>query len=219
MRRLATLLLAALPAYASAVDFNFATGTNNTSLGPSITVGGVIARAFAGNLSTPADLWRRNQAGDHGLGVCSETNCATGGGDVNELDNNGVQELILLERPDGFLWSALFVSSLDGGGTGGSEEGQIRWGNSLAGLTGSYNFKFGDFGSSVEGNLFALAAFLAAFDTGAKYVLFTHPPGVGDNNDYLVWKGSLTQGIRVPEPGPLALLAAGVLVAAWRRRR
>lgn len=224
MYKTARLLLLALPATASALSFDFTllNGGAQGLLATSVSHNGVVASAFHTNLTTATNLWLRNVPNDHGLGVCSEgaTACNTGGGDVNELDNNGLQEMILLERPDAFHWTSLWVSSLDSGGTGGSEEGLIRWGDDLNNLTGSFQFGFGNFGGSVEGDLFAIAAFVAAFDPDAKYILFSHPGNVGDNNDYLVWKGALDEGeFDAPEPGTLALLGIAAFGLALRRRR
>jgi PEP-CTERM motif len=223
VRRLFTLVAMALPAAASAATFDFTTlGANNTLLPNTVVVGGVTARGFQTNLSTPAALWLRNQTNDHGLGVCSEgASCATGGGDVNELDNAGTPEFIVLERPNGTHWTQLWVSSLDNGGSGGSEEGMLVWGNSLAELaagTNSFLFGWPNFGASVEGNILALGAAFG-FDPNALYVMFTHPAGAGDNNDYLVWRGAYNEGrFLVPEPGTLALLGAALAFATLRRR-
>ena len=133
MRKLFTVMALALPAAASAATFDFTTlGANNTLLGGSVVVGGVTARAFQGDLNTGSKLWLRNEPNDHGLGVCSEGDaCGTGGGDVNELDNSGTLEFIVLERPDGTHWTQLWVSSLDSGGTGGSKEGRLVWATAL----------------------------------------------------------------------------------------
>ena len=220
-RLLGGLLSCGLPALASAIAFDFAPGANNTPIGPSLTVNGVTAEAFGGNLSTPSTLWRRNVPNDHGLGVCTETNatCTTGGGDVNELDNNGTLEFIVLTRPADTVWTSLWVSSLDGGGDGGSEEGRLVWGNSFAELaagTNFFDFAFGNFGALVEGDILTLAA-AAGFDGTALHVLFRHPVGVGTNNDYLVWRGVVEN--RVPEPATIALLGLGAALLGWRRRR
>jgi len=222
VRKLITLLALAVPAAASAATFDFTTlGANNTLLADTVVVNGVTARGFQSNLSTTAPLWLRNQPSDHGLGVCSEgASCATGGGDVNELDNAGTLEFIVLERPNGTHWTQLWVSSLDSGGSGGSEEGLLVWGNSFADLvagTNAFQFASGTF-PGVEGDILSLAA-ASGFDPDARYVLFTHPAGVGDNNDYLVWRGAYNEGrFLVPEPGTLALLGAAVALAALRRR-
>jgi hypothetical protein len=216
------LLALALPAAASAAVFDFTTlGANNTLLADTVVVNGVTARGFQSNLSTPAHLWLRNDTNDHGLGVCSEgASCARGGGDVNELDNHGTPEFIVLQRPDGTYWTQLWVSSLDSGGSGGSEEGLLVWGNSLVELmagTNAFQFASGTF-AGVEGDILSLAV-ASGFNPDALYVLFTHPAGVGDNNDYLVWRGAYNEGrFLVPEPGTLTLLGAAAALAALRRR-
>ena len=91
----------------------------------SATTGGVTATGYAKSTTTPfpyvlADLWLRNNPGDTGLGVCSEGSsaCASGGGDVNELSNEGQPELIELTLPSSSAWTSLWVSSLDSGGSG-----------------------------------------------------------------------------------------------------
>ena len=226
----AALLALAPVANAALVNFDFTTlngGANNTALANTETVNGVVAKGFVSNFATPAILWLRNQPNDHGLGVCSEGagTCSTGGGDVNELDNSGLGEAILLERPIGSIWKELWVSSLDGGGTGGSEEGRIFWGNDLTNWSSAV-FSFGDFGAAVEGNVLGLGA-LGLFDITAKYVLFAHPgalgtPESGTDNDYLVWKGQIETdaGTDVPLPAAAWLLLSGLagLFGVSRRR-
>jgi hypothetical protein len=222
MRKLFTGLALALPVAAGAATFDFTSlGANNTLLGNTVVVNGVTASGFANNFQTPTPLWLRNQTNDHGLGVCSEGQqaCATGGGDVNELDNANALEAILLERPVDTIWTSLWVSSLDSGGTGGSEEGTLAWGNSLAELLNPLNwlnFGYGAFGTAVEGDLLTLAS---AFDPTARYVLFFHGGVAGSDNDYLVWRGAYTNSLRVPEPGTLVLLGVGLAMFGLRRRR
>ena len=210
-------------------DFSTLSGGTVINLGTgATTIGPVTAEAF----SLKAGVWgadyliARNEPGDHGLGVCAEglANCSIGGtgdGDDNELSQLTVQEAIRLTATYGYSWTELWVSSLDSGGTGGSEEGRLYWGNDgdiLALLAGpSFVFKYPDFGAGiVEGDILGLAA-AAGFDPGARYVLFVPYGALGDNNDYLVYGAS---GVAVPEPATLALLGLGFAgFSAVRRRR
>ena len=206
---------------------NFANGTNDTLLGISETVGGITIYGGAWNGSSVhfANLWLRNQPNDHGLGVCSEGNraCSSGGGDVNELDNSGNYEGILLDKGAGSAnWASLWVSSLDSGGSNGHETGTLLWGNSLSDLLGNYfSFSYGDFGTSVEGDVLGLSQ-AGSFDPTARYVIFlagtpsciagAQTPGCnGTDNDYLVYGASLAS---VPEPPALGLFGLGVLLLA-----
>lgn len=178
---------------------NFGALTNNTSLGQNTTVNGIRADAFyinAGYQTTSTVLWERNVTGDHGLGVWSkgEGDPIAGGGDVNELSNQLNKEVIRLAKPDGEQWSSLWVSSLDGNGSGGAEVGTLYWSDTatpdLATLTTKFSFKYGDFGvGAVEGDLLTLRP--AGFDAKAKYVFFVAgPSSAGTNNDFLVWKAA-----------------------------
>ena len=222
MRNMFMLVGLVVPAAVSAATFDFtALGANNTLLANTVVQNGVTAYGYQTNLTTAANLWLRNQTNDHGLGVCATAeaaSCATGGGDVNELDNAGTLEFIVLQRPNGTFWTQLWVSSLDGGGTGGSEEGRLVWGNSIAELTAGTNFfDFLYVGGSVEKEILGGAG---SFDPNALYVMFTHAPGVGTNNDYLVWRGAYERsGQLVPEPGTLVLLSVAALSLLASRRR
>ncbi len=165
MRRVLVLLAAmALPLSALALPFDFtAVGSNNTNVGLSVTNGGVTADGFDLTAGTTAPLWLRNETNDHGLGVCSEgdTACKSGGGDVNELTNAADQEAIRLTRPVNTIWTSLWVSSLDNGGSNNAERGILLWSNSSSSFSfgNSFAFGFGDFpASAVEGDLLTLAA-------------------------------------------------------------
>lgn len=224
----ATSLVFSIPSHAAPVSFNFAGagGDLNTN---TLTVNGVTAESFYWNVSVwgAADLYQRNASNDHGLGVCSpsETECQggtgnAGGGDINELSNQEVYEVIRLDKGTNATWVELWASSLDS-----SEVGTLFWGNSSdidSLLSGGNMFSYDstDFGSGVEGDILALAA-ASGFDASAQYVLFT--PGsasfeTGDDNDYLVWKGAVNP---VPIPAAVWLFGSGLLglVSIARRKK
>jgi hypothetical protein len=180
--------------------------------------------------------------------VCSEgeSNCPdpatvtsyqSGGGDNNELSQLTNPEAILLTLPDGSVWVELYVSSLDSGGTSGSEEGRLYYGNTsnIADLISSgsfFDFAYNtdtSLGINIEGEIMALMdnAVKLAVST-SSYLLFTHQTPLGSaNEDYLVWKGVIETGgsppseVVVPEPGILALLSLGLGLAGlgFTRRR
>ncbi|CAG0123806.1 partial Serine-aspartate repeat-containing protein D, partial [Rhodocyclaceae bacterium] len=180
---------------------NFGMGVDNTNLGQAITVNGVTAEAFylnGGYQTTNTVLWGRNVPNDHGIGVWSsgEPDPVASGGDVNEISNQLNNEVLRLTKADGQSWTSLWVSSLDSGGSGSAEAGTLYWSNSatpdLSSLSTKFTFHYGDFGTSVEGDLLTLNP--ANFDPSAKYLFFVAGPNpAGTNNDYLFWKATTTE--------------------------
>lgn len=244
----AALVLAGVPGAAGAgplYDFStLAVGGKTTSLGADEKLGPITAQAFQRSWVSGAWKWetstltaRDEDPADHGLGVCSEgsTTChigGTGAGDYSELSQRSKQEAILLSLDVGWDWTELWVSSLDGGGTGGTEKGKIYWGDTadiptllLGGATRSFSFKFGDLpGSKVEGDLLTLGALKSIFDQTSRHVLFV-PDGKapdkygkgGDDSDYLVYGAGAKS--TVPEPATILLLGVGLGGAAVTRHR
>ncbi len=108
------------------VSFGGSTGllSSNENFSDAESLTSVNAQGFYLNPSsvwTPADLYRRNQTNDMGLGVCNpikSSHCSNGGGDYNELSNLHGQELIQLTLPTpSFEWVEVDLSSLDSGGS------------------------------------------------------------------------------------------------------
>ncbi len=182
---------------------DFKSTSNNPVTGPSVTLNGVKADAFYDDKATTGvfeynvatTLWRRNSTSDKGLGVISPGESTSSSVDDNELSNQRNNEIIRLTKTDDQeQWTSVWVSSLDGGGSGNKERGTIYWSDvatpDLTTLTTKFEFQFGDFGTKVEGDLLKLAK-SAPLDRSAKYLFFVSGPNPqGTNNDYLVWKTS-----------------------------
>ena len=194
------LVTGTVPASAGASKLSDFTslGANNTTLAQNVTVNGVRADAFylsgASYLTTNTTLYLRNEPNDNGLGVVSNGENPTLGGDVNELSNQANLEVIRLTKAANDKWTSLWVSSLDNGGSNSMEMGTMYWSNSatpdLSTLSASsFTFKYSDFGTSSEGNVLSLN--LANFDATANYLFFrAGPNAAGTDNDYLVWKAT-----------------------------
>ncbi|MCU0870234.1 MAG: PEP-CTERM sorting domain-containing protein [Burkholderiales bacterium] len=228
-------IAAALAAVAGAahaappIDFSsIPPGTNNTALNATETLGGVTADGLiygGGTAFKSVILWLRDQKNDHGLGVCSEgaDACKTGGGDVNELSNQKNDEVIRLTAGPLSIWTDVWVSSLDAGGSNDLEQGLVYWSNSATpdlSVLKPIEIDMGDItGGGVEGSIWK-HLIANGFDATADYIFFRADPtnleGGKANNDYLVW-GVGTKPI--PEPGTYALMGVGLALTAFAFRR
>ncbi|MBY6187808.1 hypothetical protein KUV89_14390 [Marinobacter hydrocarbonoclasticus] len=175
--------------FSEGVEGNLGT-SSVTDAGTGITAIGMYLNPASGQFEL-ANLYRRDETGDEGLGVCNPlegATCDTGGGDVNELSNQLAPEFIYLQRPDGYSWVAVYLSSLDGNNGGAvPETGQI-WSDddgdpNNGGLTLLAEFTGNDANVEQMLDIVALGAADAAFlvlrpvDTSG---------GQNVNNDYLV---------------------------------
>ncbi|MBY5992110.1 hypothetical protein [Ferrimonas balearica] len=140
-----------------------------------------------------ANLYRRDETGDEGLGVCNPLEgdtCDTGGGDINELSNQVAPEFIYLKRPDNYSWVAVYLSSLDGnGGEGEPESGQI-WMDSDGDPNNGGLTLLADFVGS-DANVEQMLDVVALGGANAPYLVLRPYDTVGTegedvNNDYLV---------------------------------
>ena len=219
---------------ADAIVIDFSSGPTG-NLGTShVEIMGVSVDGFYwdGDSWEQANLYRRNETNDHGLGVCSTGEDCAAGGDFNELSNNVNPELIRLTLPAGFFWTGVGVSSLDTNGGEAIERGQaFATSNSDPSslfpipntLTPGAFWEFAataDSGAAVEptfmvtgGTQFLEFIFFRPFDFsgGATY-------GYNRDNDYLVHTATIEP---VPEPGTVALFAVGLagLGLAIRRKK
>lgn len=206
-----------------AIDFS-KVAPENTDLGPTYTLDSVTADAFTFNAGVYATsrLWERNNpswSGDQGLGVCSEgdSKCVSGGGDVNELDNIGKDEVVRLTMNKVENWSNVFISSLDT-----KEMATVYWSNNptanLDTITTKTSFQagVGPFSGGKVLNSIMPQLTTAGFDVSSKYLFFrAGGPGATTDNDYLVWGVTM-----VPEPETYAMLMAGLgLMGVIARRR
>ncbi len=221
-------VLVALNADAVPLTYNFGDGTPGDLGSPSVvfdvdeTLLEVHGFYFDAGIFKDANLYRRNQTNDHGLGVCNprEEPCPgpDGGGDVNELDNDGRAELIRLALPAGFRWERVGVSSLDDNDGGPLERGQLFAddGDPNNGL-GALILQFAG-GGPIEPSFAVPAGFQLS-----PYLFFRpfdwSPGGDNKNNDYLVRTAIIDREQETPEPASLTLLVAGLALLGLAGRR
>jgi hypothetical protein len=260
------------PALATTLTFNFNEGTPGEAGNPLqvldddenlvLTVTGYFwngsSWSSTGNSNGNLTLYRRDEPDDHGLGVCnpnelSSSACDTppngGGGDINELDNDGTPELMLVKKEDAYDWVSLGLSSLDGNGSTdpANWERGILWGADSASLAG-VNSDLSNFeglggtilemfvwdGSEAEPDLdidgvnFDYLIF-QPFDWSFEPSLTTsssswwwkkhHDEEKPNKNNDFLIRGVVLTQFEVPEPSSLLLLLGGLALIESARRR
>jgi len=227
----ATVLLAPISAVATTIDFSSIGGPGDT--GSSTYVNPATGLTVSGLWKDdatwkPANLYIRNDADDHGLGICSPADdppCPgpTNGGDFNELDNAGAPELIRLTLPAGYEWVSVQLSSLDTNSGTGSEFGRL-WAD-LDGNPSTFDltmvlWKF--MGTAASGPAVEPSFLIPGSAASSPYLFFEpfdwRPTGLSSNNDFLVYQATINQ-TRVPEPATLSVLGIGLLALSRLRRR
>jgi len=220
---LAAVLLAPMTAVATTIDFS-TLGAGDTGSSTYVDPGtGLTVTGLAKDDATwdPANLYVRNQTNDHGFGICNPTEAPcpgpSGGGDINELDNNGAQELIRLTLPGGYEWVSVQLSSLDENDGGSPEFGQL-WAD-LNGDPSSFNTLLWQF----EGNdMDVEPSFLIPGSAATAPYLFFQPfdwkTDRNTNNDFLVYGVTIRQ-TRVPEPVTIGVLGIGLVALRLPRRK
>jgi hypothetical protein len=190
---------------AQTVEFDF------TTIGPEGNLGvtsyldpatGLIVSGyyFDGTTWLPANLFLRNQPNDHGLGVCNPVeaaanggNCPIGAGDINELDNAGNSELIVLTLPTGYEWVSVQVSSLDA--SSGVPERGVLYADSdgVFGAPGSVGDTIIRTFEAIADPVEAIFPIGASFASSPYLVFepFDHTGGGSTDNDYLVYKATI----------------------------
>ncbi|MDB4285537.1 VCBS repeat-containing protein [bacterium] len=166
----------------------------------------------------PANLYRRNQPRDHGLGVCSPLeedlfggDCPgpLGGGHWNEISNALSPEVIVFALPAGYEWVWIQVSSMDQnpdnpdgppemGRIWADYDGVIFNGDEVLGTVMSGDITEVEQEYILEGTAFENAPFLI-FEPKDW---LPHPPGVESvDNDFLAWRAAIKGGGEGCTPG------------------
>lgn len=243
----AALLLAGVSASAAAGPlYDFSTGARGgktTGTGADQKPGPITASSFQRSgasgawTSNPIALAGQGDVDDRGLRVCSGPACESDPR-YNELSPLYEQEAILLSLDTGWNWTELWVSSLEGDGTGGTTSGRIYWGDTadiptllLGGATRSFSFKFSDLtDGKAQGDLLSIDALKSIFDTKARHVLFV-PDGKLSNTaqaaseavSYRVSGGGAKSSgggkSTIPEPATVLLVGVGLAGAGLRHLR
>ena len=182
------------------------TGSATATYSPGVEAHGYYLPNPAGNWED-ADLYRRIEVGDRGLGICNPDeqvafpedtppgNC--GGGDVNELDNMDLAEIITLKLPDGYKWVSVDVSSMDN-----DTPVQVETARLYADADGIPNGTTpGSLGDTTISDIFGAAIVeqnitIPPANATAPYLMFEPVDvvdGIYDDNDFLVWKATIEE--------------------------
>ena len=200
-----------VPCLSSAVTIDFNSGSTGNTGSPTFTdaTTGLTVHGYYLDASSWADanLFRRDEIGDRGLGICNPLeasagggDCAAGNGDVNELDNLDQTEIMALELPAGYRWVSVAVSSLDtNDGDGNGPERGILYANP----DDNFGTTPGAIGAIVIQNLTGSGNGTDAEQTinippanGTSPFLVFEPydftnSGNDATNDYLVWSATI----------------------------
>jgi hypothetical protein len=198
-------------------------GTNTFTDGP-VTVD---ASYLSGNTYTnqndnknrPVTLFVRNEHDDIGFGACapeaqSKSHCVPpskfkgGGGNTNELDNNGTLELLRLKLAPGWTWDSVSLSTMRTPETG------LLWFTDTPGLSKDLS-SFATLYSSFNG----ISSHFRDIDINgaaseATYLYFV--PGQATNSGYMIWTVEVTQ---VPEPATVGFVVIGLGMLGFMRLR
>jgi hypothetical protein len=194
---------------AKATTINFATALSAGNKGQSVTVGGVTASAWVvsksdGTWSSQGVILNNRNEGstELGLGVCFSSNCpATGNGNINEIDNNGLTfDVIQLDFGVSTFVKSIGLSSLDSG----SKDGFAIFGSNtpqtLSSLTAIVQGTNSTFGPSVTP--------IVNINQSDRYFFVTSMNrGVNDTGSDFLLESVTT----APEPYTSAMLGLGLL--------